>query len=175
MSDLLSLASRRRIYEHVEQHSGSHLREIGRKCGVPLGTALYHLDRLEAEGLLSVRRDGRYKRYFPAQGLGRKEKDLLSAYRHDVPRRIALALLERPAMTQRELCAALDVSRSTLSFHVNDLIRRGVLRRDLGHRENRYALEDPALSFEILERFGDSLVGVPPAPEAPMPAIPLEA
>ncbi len=163
MSDLLSLASRKRIYDHVEQHSGSHLREIGRRCGLPLGTALYHLDRLEAEGLLSVRRDGRYKRYFPSQGLGRKEKDLLSAYRHDVPRRIAHALLGSPAMTQRELCAALSVSRSTLSFHVNDLIRRGVLRRELGHRENRYALEDPTLTQQILDRFGASLAGPVPA------------
>lgn len=170
MSDLLSLASRKKIYEHVEQHSGSHLREIGRLCGLPLGTALYHLDRLEAEGLLSVRRDGRYKRYFPAQGLGRKEKDLLSAYRHDVPRRIAHALLETPAMTQRELCAVLRVSRSTLSFHVNDLIRRGVLRRELGHRENRYALEDAPLTAQILDRFGASLVGTPVAATVPAEA-----
>jgi len=166
MSELLSLASRKRIYEHVEEHSGSHLREIGRRCGLPLGTALYHLDRLESEGLITVRRDGRYKRYFPAQGLGRKEKDHLCAYRHDVPRRIAKELLETPAMTQRELCAALLVSRSTLSFHVNDLIRRGVLRRDLGHRENRYALEDVELTRQILERFGASLV-------APAPAVPV--
>ena len=157
MSDILSLASRKRIYEQVEQHSGSHLREIGRKCDLPLGTALYHLDRLEAEGLITVRRDGRYKRYFPAQGLGRKEKDLLSAYRHDVPRRIAHALLATPAMTQRELCRELLVSRSTLSFHVNDLIRRGVLRRELGARENRYALDDPDLTREILARYGASL------------------
>jgi predicted transcriptional regulator len=174
MSDLLSLASRKKIYEHVEEHSGSHLREIGRKCGLPLGTALYHLDRLEAEGLLSVRRDGRYKRYFPSQGLGRKEKDLLSAYRHDVPRRIAHALLLVPSMTQRELCASLDVSRSTLSFHVNDLIRRGVLRRDLGHRENRYALEDPALTQQLLDRFGASLGDGPVAALPPL-VIPLEA
>jgi predicted transcriptional regulator len=174
MSDLLSLASRKRIYEHVEQHSGSHLREIGRRCGLPLGTALYHLDRLEAEGLLSVRRDGRYKRYFPAQGLGRKEKDLLSAYRHDVPRRIARALLLAPTLTQRELCAALSVSRSTLSFHVNDLIRRGVLQRDVGHRENRYALEDALLTEQILARYGPSLDASGPVLQAPA-TIPLEA
>lgn len=168
MSDILSLASRKRIYDQVEQHSGSHLREIGRKCELPLGTALYHLDRLEAEGLITVRRDGRYKRYFPAQGLGRKEKDLLSAFRHQVPRRVATALLETPAMTQRELCSAVGVSRSTLSFHVNDLITRGILRREPSRPENRYVLEDAELTRAILTRYKDSLGDVRPLRPVPL-------
>lgn len=164
MSDILSLDSRKRIYEFVETNSGSHLREIGRKCDLPLGTALYHLDRLESEGLLTVRRDGRYKRYFPAQGLGRRDKDYLSAFRHAVPRRIAVALLRTPLMTQRELCAAIGVSRSTLSFHVNSLIDRGIVRREPSRPENRYALEDAALTHGLLVRYADSLGDVSPLP-----------
>jgi len=157
MTELLSLASRKRIFEHVEAHGGAHLREIGRKCEVPLGTALYHLDRLEAEGLITVRRDGRYKRYFAANGLGRREKDLLSAFRHAVPRRIAAALVERTALTQRELCALIGVSRSTLSFHVNSLIDKGILRREPARPENRYLLEDVELTSAILVKYRDSL------------------
>ena len=175
MTDILSLASRKRIYEHVETHSGCHLREIGRKCEVPLGTALYHLDRLEAEGLISVRRDGRYKRYFPANGLGRRDKDFLSAFRHSVPRRVANQLLGtgapdvRVAMTQRELCAAIGVSRSTLSFHVNSLIERGILRREPARPENRYVLDDAELTLQILTKYRDSLGDVGPI-KAPEPA-----
>lgn len=157
MTELLSLASRKRIFEHVEANGGCHLREIGRKCDVPLGTALYHLDRLEAEGLLTVRRDGRYKRYFAANGLGRKEKDLLSAFRHAVPRRIAAALLEIPTLTQRELCAIIGVSRSTLSFHVNSLIDKEILRREPARPENKYALLDVELTTQILTKYRDSL------------------
>ena len=179
MSDILSLASRRQIYEHVAEHSGCHLREIGRKCDLPLGTALYHLDRLEAEGLVTVRRDGRYKRYFPAQGLGRREKDLLSAFRHAVPRRVAAALLEGHAMTQRELCQAVGVSRSTLSFHVNSLIGRGILRREPWRPENRYLLEDPELARSILTRYRDSLGDFsplrPPQPAETLTTKPAEA
>lgn len=162
MNDILSLASRRKIYEHVAAHSGCHLREIGRKCDLPLGTALYHLDRLESEGLVTVRRDGRYKRYFPASGLGRREKDLLSAFRHDVPRRVAVAILRQGPMTQRELCRAVGVSRSTLSFHVNSMIQRGILRRENWRPENRYLLEDPDLARSVLTRYSDSLGDVSP-------------
>ena len=172
MSELLSLASRKRIFEHVETHSGCHLREIGRKCDVPLGTALYHLDRLETEGLITVRRDGRYKRYFPANGLGRKEKDLLSAFRHAVPRRIGAALLDTPAMTQRELCERIGVSRSTLSFHVNSLIEKEILRREPARPENKYLLLDVELTREILTKYRDSLGSLEPLrPIAPAPVV----
>lgn len=166
MTDVLSLDSRRRIYEFVAASSGAHLREIGRRCDLPLGTALYHLDRLEAEGLLTVRRDGRYKRYFPAQGLGRREKDFISALRHAVPRRIALALLRTPLMTQRELCDLIGVSRSTLSFHVNSLMDRGLVVRESTRPEHRYRLEDATLTHELLVRYQESLGDV--APLAPV-------
>lgn len=176
MSDILTLESRKRIYAFVEANSGSHLREIGRKCELPLGTALYHLDRLESEGLLSVRRDGRYKRYFPAQGLGRREKDFLSSFRHAVPRRIAHALLTNPFLTQRELCAIIGVSRSTLSFHVNSMIERGIVVREPARPENRYRLDDADLARTLLTRFADSLGDIAPfgsmdhLPEAPLAA-----
>lgn len=175
MNDILSLASRKRIYDHVETHSGCHLREIGRKCEVPLGTALYHLDRLETEGLLHVRRDGRYKRYFLSSGLGRRDKDFLSAFRHSVPRRIAHTLLSTPAMTQRELCAAIGVSRSTLSFHVNSLITRGILRREPARPENHYVLDDVDLTRAILTKYRDSLGDVGPLRPVIAPPQPITA
>lgn len=180
MTDILSLASRKRIYAFVEEHSGTHLREISRKCDLPLGTALYHLDRLETEGLVAVRRDGRYKRYFPAHGLGRREKDLLSAFRHAVPRRIATALLQVGSATQRELCGIIGVSRSTLSFHVNSLIAKGILRREPARPESKYLLEDIQLTEQILTKYKDSLgevgplrapVSVPVAAHEPAPAL----
>jgi predicted transcriptional regulator len=162
MTDILSLASRRRIYDSVDGNPGSHLREISRRCQLPLGTALYHLDRLEAGGLLSVRRDGRYKRYFSTHGLGRREKDVISAFRHAVPRRIATALLDVGAATQRELCEHVGVSRSTLSFHVNSLIAKGLLRREAARPESRYLLEDPELASAVLTRYRESLGDVAP-------------
>lgn len=157
MTDILSLASRKRVFDFVEEHPGSRLREISRRCALPLGTALYHLDRLETEGLLAIRRDGRYKRYFTAPGPGRREKGLISAFRHSVPRRIAAALLQMNAATQRELCACIGVSRSTLSFHVNHLIARGILRRENARPENRYLLEEGDLTAAILDKYRDSL------------------
>lgn len=151
MTDVLAIASRKRIFDYVSEEPGCHLREVGRKCNVPLGTALYHLDRLESEGLITVRRDGRYKRYFASNGTGRREKDFISALRRDVPRRMAELLLGATSLTQRELCEKLEISRSTVSFHTNSLVSKGIIRREPARPENKYVLEDAELTRSVLK------------------------
>ncbi len=163
-NDILSVASRRRIYECVVENPGAHLRDITRRCEMPLGTALYHLDCLDANGIIVNRRDGRYKRYFAAHALGRREKELMSALRHDVPRRIVTVLLAGGASSQRRLCDAIGVSRSTLSFHVNNLVRQDIVRRIEGWPEHRYVVEETELSRDLLVRFRDSLTDKGPEP-----------
>ena len=155
--DCLSVASRRSIYECVVQHAGAHLRDVARRSGMPLGTALYHLDRLEEAGLIVARRDGRYKRYFTSQGMGRREKEVVSLLRHDVPRRIVYSLLTAGPATQRALCEAIGVSRSTLSFHVNRLLVAGLVSRAEARPEGIYALAEPDLARDLLSRFEGSL------------------
>jgi predicted transcriptional regulator len=155
--DCLSVASRRSIYECVVQHAGAHLRDVARRSGMPLGTALYHLDRLEEAGLVAARRDGRYKRYFTSQGMGRREKEVVSLLRHDVPRRIVYALLSSGPATQRTLCETIGVSRSTLSFHVNRLLVAGLVGRTETRPEGIYALAEPDLARDLLSRFQGSL------------------
>ncbi len=157
VNDILSVASRRRIYDCVVDNPGAHLRDITRRCSMPLGTALYHLDYLDANGVIVSRRDGRYKRYFIANALGRREKELMSALRHDVPRRILAVLLAQGESSQRNLCAAIGVSRSTLSFHVNNLVRQGIVHRIDGWPEHRYLVEEPVACRDLLLKFRDSL------------------
>jgi predicted transcriptional regulator len=155
--DDFSASPRVRVETCVRDHPGAHLRDIARRCRLPLGTALYHLDRLESEGAFAVRRDGRYKRYYEATAIGRQEKDVLCALRHATPRRIVLAILAAGPATQRELAAALRLSRSTLSFHASGLARQGLLRRIESRPERRYDVAEPWVARALLERYRASL------------------
>lgn len=171
-SDALNLESRRRIYEHVRARPGTHLRGIARDLGLPLGTALYHLDCLGGSGLVVVRRDGRYKRFFATNALGRREKDYISAFHHAVPRRVMAALLAQGHRTQRELAADVGVSRSTLSFHVTNMVRQGLLFCEHRRPENLYGALEPELASRIVRdqhaTFRDDVV------ERYLPALPAE-
>ncbi len=150
------MASRRRIHEFVGRNPGAHLREIARSLGLPLGTALYHLDFLSHSDFLVVRRDGRYKRFFQKHTLGRIEKDHVSAFHHAVPRRIVTILLTDGRRTQRELCDAVGVSRSTLSFHVGGLVSRGIVRCESRWPENLYSVADAGLATRVLVTYRES-------------------
>lgn len=179
-SDALNLESRRRIYEHVRSRPGMHLRGIARELELPLGTALYHLDCLSQTGLVVVRRDGRYKRFFATNALGRREKDYISVFHHAVPRRIMAALLAQGRRTQRELAADVGVSRSTLSFHVTNMVRQGILLCEHRRPENLYGALEPELASRIVREqratFADEVVnrylGSLPVETAPVLALP---
>lgn len=167
-TDILSVASRRRIFECVSTNPGAHLREVARRCSMPLGTSLYHLDYLESSGLIVSRRDGRYKRYFGSHSVGRREKEVLSLMRHEAPRRLVQALLERGAATQRELCESVGVSRSTVSFHLNRLVTDQVVVRVPRRPEALYEVVDVPFTRELLERFAESLHNVPVVTPVPV-------
>ncbi|HUR70280.1 MAG TPA: winged helix-turn-helix transcriptional regulator [Candidatus Thermoplasmatota archaeon] len=162
-TDCLSVASRRRIYECVTTNPGAHLRDVARRCDMPLGTSLYHLDYLEQAGLIVSRRDGRYKRYFGSHSMGRREKEVLSVLRHDAPRRLVTALLERGASTQRDLCASVGVSRSTVSFHLARLVTEGVVARVPRRPEALYEVTEAQFTQDLLSRFAASLAHAPEA------------
>lgn len=152
---------RPRVLACVLDHPGAHMRDVARRCSLPLGTTLYHLDRLEARAEIHARRDGRYKRYYGASDLGRQEKDVMSALRHDAPRRIVLALLAsgvpQGGLTQRELTQLLSLSRSTVSFHVAQLTERAFLTRHPTRPERRYEVADPQAMRALLARYRESL------------------
>lgn len=147
---------RSEILACVARVPGVHLRGVERATGLPLGQVLYHLDRLERMGLVVSSRDWGFRRYFVAREVDRREKKLLGALRHDVPRRMILALLERPGRTHKDLQEAAGVAGSTLSFHLQRLLATGVVQRDRHGGSNVYRLADPALAKHDLVLYRDS-------------------
>lgn len=141
------------ILSCVREHPGIHLRGVERRTELPLGQVLYHLDRLERMGLVASHRDSGFRRYFSADAISRVEKPILSALRHDVPRRLVLALLERPGLPHKTLQALAGVAGSTLSFHLQRLVASGVLRREREGASRLYTLADPDLALRELASY----------------------
>jgi predicted transcriptional regulator len=154
--DLLALDARRDIYELVQRAPGTHLRGVERELQLPLGQILYHLDYLERKEMLVAKKDGGFKRYFLRNRLSRREKDYAAAFRHTVPRRVTLHLLTTPGLTHRDLLDHVDVSASTLSFHLAKMVENGVLERVTGNGETRYTVADAAVATDVLVEFKES-------------------
>lgn len=146
----------------IQRVPGVHLRGIERDTSLPLGQVLYHLDRLERMGIVTSSRDAGFRRYFTTEGVSRGEKPLLMAMRHEVPRRVILALLESPGMPHKELQALVGTAGSTLSFHLSRLVASDVIERARDGLVVRYNIAQDGIARRTLlyhrESFDDPLV-----------------
>lgn len=140
--EALELDARRHIYEYILATPGTHLRGVHRAVRLPFGQVLYHLNYLEKLELVVVKKDGKFSRYFVKNLLGRREKDVISVLRHEVPRTVAILLLIRKQLTHKQILAHVDVSPSTLSFHLAKMVDATVVSREARGRESLYSLVD---------------------------------
>jgi len=130
---------------------GAHFSKIRDDLQLGTGEAQHHLRNLEDDGVLESRKDGDYRRYFPAAQFSEFEQVVLGQLRRQTPRGILAALLEDPDATSGDIAAQLDVSRPTVSKHAARLDEAGVLSREDG-----YTVTEPETVLLLLVRYADS-------------------
>lgn len=158
--DPLALATRRRIYERVEEFPGLHLSEIAREIDLDTNHVKYHLRVLEENDLVSSRRDEGYWRFYPCEGCvaGKREiyepreKAWLALMRRRVPLQIALVLADRGTAAASELSEAVDVAPSTLHYHATKMEEVDLLDSRKEGRKRVYRLAHPERFRELAAR-----------------------
>lgn len=73
--------TRKRAYECIARHPGTHLRQIQRELNISLGTLRHHLESLEDDGLLDSRKECYFRWFFASQKLDAKLKPYLGPLR----------------------------------------------------------------------------------------------
>ncbi|PSQ47277.1 MarR family transcriptional regulator [Halobacteriales archaeon SW_7_65_23] len=130
---------------------GAHFSKIRDDLELGTGETQHHLRRLEREGAVESRKDGDYRRFFPADRFSEFEQVALGYLRRETPRGMLVALLEDHDASASEVAARLDVSRSTVSKYGSQLESAGLLSREDG-----YAVENPETVLLLLVRYADS-------------------
>lgn len=156
--DLLALDTRRRIYDHVREVPGVHLRQLERDLTMPLGTLEYHLHQMERAGLLVTREDGRFKAFYPSDGLDRRDRDALYYLRQEQPRRIALEIVNEPGISFQVLASRMTISPSTLSFHLAKLRNAGLVAEQRAGREKTFTCPDAERVRSIVLKYRSTFV-----------------
>ena len=132
---------------------GAHFSKLRDDLKLGTGEAQHHLRQLVDAGAVEARKDGDYRRFFPAGRFDEYEQVALGYLRRDTPRGMLLHLLRRPTATGTDLAATLDVSRATVSAAAADLREAGLLTED------GYAVARPETVLTLLVRFADSFGG----------------
>ncbi len=157
-SGVLDLDVRRRIVDFVRENPGLHLRGMATQMGLAVSTLEYHCYQLVKHGVLATREGAGFKAFYPAEGLDRRDKDVLYLVRHEVPRRICAHLALNPGATPKELRPVAGVSAPTLSFHLNKLREAELVREEPDGRTKRLFLVDAERVANVLVSYRRSFV-----------------
>lgn len=127
MTEALNLAVRRRIYEFVCANPGTHFRGLARNLQVAVGALDYHVRYIEAQGLIMRKKEANRICFFPAHASG-ESVALLPVLRSVRCRNILIALLEKGPLAHSALACNVNVSKPTLSFHLERLKRAKLIK-----------------------------------------------
>ncbi len=159
---ILELESRKKIYDVVKKFAGCHFREIERKCNLPTGTVKYHLSYLTKHGLVKEEKDNGSTRYFP-KDFKSENKRLLGLLRQKKVREIILFILTNPNCNHEQIVKAVQVSPSTVSWHLKKLQENNIVGFIKNGRKTSYNIlivkeEIVKLLITYQESFLDSVV-----------------
>lgn len=130
--DVLRNETRRKIFEYISQNPGVHLRGIMRDLGLTPNEVYYHLGVLEKFRLIECQRLNSSVIYYP-RGLGRRARKLglaRLALRSSMAKEVVRYVLDNPGSDVAEIAASLGVDKRLVDYHVNKLVRAGLLERD---------------------------------------------
>jgi len=139
------------ICGYLSTTPGAHFSKLRDDLQLGTGETQHHLRVLGESGVVDSRRDGEYRRFFPAGRFSAFEQIALGYLRRETPRRMLIELLESPADTGTELADRLSVSRATVSNYTGELEDAGLL-----DRSERYSLTRPETVLTLLIRYADS-------------------
>ena len=141
-----------RLLEVVKLLPGIHLREAQRRAGLGLGNAVYQLQKLESLGLVDSEKRGRYRRYYPAN-INMADRRLLSVLLNPNRRLIIELLVAKQALNVSDLAAKLNLSKSTILWHLKILESEGLVTSSVGLPDSSvWRLKDVRNAKRILSR-----------------------
>jgi len=138
---VLENSRRKKIYKVIRKKPGIHLRELQRSLDIPLSSLDHHVEYMVRKNVIYKEKEGHYTRYFAGQ-LSKKEREVISALRHEKLREIVLIVLKHKEVKSQDLIDCLDMPYSTLSYYLKYLMEHSILKRQRIGYENIYEIKD---------------------------------
>ena len=158
MKDDADEGNAKRVIQFIQEHPGCHLRRIRSELGISMGTAQYHLARVEKAGRVTSNRRGLFRYYFPAGIFQDNEKSLLEILSQETARDILIFIIEQKNPTQTDIVDKISVSAASVSWHVGRLTELGIITEIKEGKYKRYQLrEDPKSLVSLMKNYYPSL------------------
>ena len=147
--------TRTRVRSHVRETPGVHFNRVSRELDIATGQAQYHLRRLVRDDEIAVERVAGRTHYFDPS-FDPWERRAVAFLRRETAREILLRLHAEGPTRPATLAADLELARSTISWHVSNLVDAGIVERSVD-RPMTVALARPERTAELLDVVSPSL------------------
>jgi DNA-binding MarR family transcriptional regulator len=170
--------SRRLIYQFILKNPGIHFRDLSRRLNLKIYNLKYHISILIKNGYIIQKKEGGFVRFFVQDKISNSDKKIFFYLRQKTTRNIILITLSCIAISQKELCELLEKSPSTINFHINKLLKEGIieiapstkegiisriktprtLKKDLTGREIVFRLKEPATIYRLFNKYKNTIL-----------------
>jgi predicted transcriptional regulator len=120
--ELLNNEVRDMVRTYIKLHPGVHYSAIKSGLGMPNGSLIYHLNKMEKKRTIYSKRDGRFKRFYP-KGTTPEKRPILTEFQEDLLKTIS----ETPGISKAELSYLFERNRQDINHNVNVLKGKGLL------------------------------------------------
>jgi len=116
--NILDLELRKKIYQHILKYPGLHLVKLSGELDIPKTTLRHHLKFLKSHELISTKSEGKYLRYYAKEQFGKRDKEILTLFRQEVPSNMILYMMVYVVASRSELSRHLEKHPTTIAFHL---------------------------------------------------------
>ena len=138
---------------------GLHFREIQRRLNLANGALEHHLRTLLRSGILESERDGQFVRFY-LPTIRHEERVYLSILRQPRLREIITFLILRSGSDYRTIAQELNLSLSTITWHLKRLEQVGVVTREKKNDSELtcFQISEPERLTKILSAYRQSFL-----------------
>jgi predicted transcriptional regulator len=129
--------TRGQIHGYINAKPGEHYNALKSALKLKNGTLTHHTKVLEKEGLISIKRDGFFTRFYP---IGAQVSGQEMLHLKEIQEELIDIIHHQPGITQHEINNYFKISQPSISYNLTQLERNGLIRVERDGRENKYYL-----------------------------------
>lgn len=142
IQNVLDNRNRLNIFNYVASNPGCTPSEISSRQNMKNGTVKYHVQMLESQGKIILKRMGKYTRIFnTSKANTEQEKTVLSYIKNDTSRNILWAIMEEPGVTNQRLSERFNLDKSSVHWHIERFLNDNLVTFEQDGRFKKYYVE----------------------------------
>lgn len=158
MKNVTELELRKQIFLIISKNPGLNISNIAEILNITTAHTIYHLGYLQKHNLISINKDEGFTRCYVKGEVGREDKKKLSILRKELPLKIVLFIIEKPGSKHKDLIKNFDIAKSTLSYHLKNLMKKGIITIDVINNEAGYVVVDEKEIVSLLIKYKPSKI-----------------